>query len=300
MRSNKMVIFVILFMAAGLFSQQMTKEEQAVKQSIINASHAWMNRDFDGWQKLVYQSQSYYSLSASINSYDEVRGWQQNLSNTKEWFDQGVRETPEPPLTNFNFKIEGNMAFVTFDYNSGKHVRVLIKDDGLWKELYVGLVYTWGYDRVKNLNELQTFNGLWELDVSSLKIDPPYSFTIKKADLTVSTETNEFDLNMNFIMDAAEGDWTFYGDWQFAFTNSGSIQVMSHSGNSFFDSWAHIGTAEFSDKRLVAKVYNDNDPKAQMIERELDFTDINIIHEVYTWYEGGSMTRSMSYDWHRK
>jgi hypothetical protein len=300
---NKVVCFYILvILTVSVTAQQLTKEEEAIKQAIFNAAQAYENRDFDEWQKWVYHGDGYYLSNSSANSYEEFRGWNEILTDAKRWAQSGPIEGPRPNLQNFQFTVGSNLAFVTYTSDNFNQTRVMIKEDGIWKELYVGMVDTKSYMRQQQMVEMQKLRGAWAFDAASLKVDPPFSFDIVLGDLTVTCDDDCMEHQINFHMDAASGnDWTYFGRWRYVCDHSdNSIHVMSHTGNSFGDSWVHIGKVEPAENQIVAKTYARNDPSDQLIVRTLSLKDMSTLHEVYEWHENGKLTRSMSWDWKRK
>ena len=134
---------LFIFMCSN--SQDLQKEEEAIKQAIVNANQAALNRDYNEWQKWIYQDESYYMLTSRKSRFFEISGWDELSKWAQEVAKDGPRKGPKSNLFNFHFKISGDMAFATFESEESKQTRVMIKEDGIWKELYVGIVNTKSY-----------------------------------------------------------------------------------------------------------------------------------------------------------
>lgn len=298
MQRKMITIVLTICLISSLFAQELSKEEETIKQSIIKAGHAYLNRDFNEWQKWTVQDDSYYLLSANINTFVEIFGWDSLVENNEDWFAQGMRETPEPQPENFKIIVDKNMAFVTFYWDSNKQVRVMVKEDGIWKEMYVGMVNTWGYERVKNLNYLQRFDGDWELDVASVKYEGA-SLDVTHGKLTISSSMDRIEHIIHTNHKGSGQGWTATHNWQYAIHNDNSIQVMSQVITSNYQTWVHLGIAELADDILTAKVNRKNDPDDELLVRTFVLKDVDTINETQEWFVNGKKTRMVSWSWKR-
>ena len=74
---KKLLCCMILFACVlSVLAQQESKEEKAIKESIVQSTKTWCDRDFESWQKWIIQDESLYGMNASPNSWGRDVGWQ--------------------------------------------------------------------------------------------------------------------------------------------------------------------------------------------------------------------------------
>jgi hypothetical protein len=130
-------------------------EVEAIVKAIADESTAFWNKDFEGWAQhwvhAPYVRSMGWTPAAGV-SY--VAGWDTLSTHTREYLANDPIPNPNAARVrreNFNIRIYGDSAWVTFDQygeDTGKpsfdmpgrsrETRILEKQDGGWKFVYVG------------------------------------------------------------------------------------------------------------------------------------------------------------------
>jgi len=143
-------IFALLLIAGCTPPKEevdITKEEEAIKAVIENATAAWVARNLEGLAAASVTDKTFIRLVANKEGYDYAIGWEDRASSANEIF----KNNPEPGTNKFvntNYKIkvypksdnEGEFSGMSIN------VRFLEKVDGEWKITYLSVVGTTSYE----------------------------------------------------------------------------------------------------------------------------------------------------------
>ena len=113
--------------------------EQAIEQLLEEETRYFYVRDFEKWADCwSHQDDVFFSFS-SKESFVVKKGWEEVSEHIRNY----MRDNPDPHLppidrSNFVFHLQGDLAWVYFDNveggeTSGRHQRVLRKENGKWK-----------------------------------------------------------------------------------------------------------------------------------------------------------------------
>jgi len=153
-------IFALLLIAGCTPPKEevdITKEEEAIKAVIENATAAWVARNLEGLAAASVTDKTFIRLVANKEGYDYAIGWEDRASSANEIF----KNNPEPGTnkfvnTNYKIKVYPKSAWAVYEENwsdnegefSGMsiNVRFLEKVDGEWKITYLSVVGTTSYE----------------------------------------------------------------------------------------------------------------------------------------------------------
>ncbi len=132
---------VVLFLIFSFISTfALTNDEKAVQKTIEDETLSFSQNDFDKLSELwVHSPQAYYSISESFK-HTEFLGWEAIASYLKEQMENFANPEWKPVKSDYQFRIVGNMAFVTFKENGNPSTRILEKQNNSWKILELSVV----------------------------------------------------------------------------------------------------------------------------------------------------------------
>ena len=132
-------------------------EIEAILKVIVGESTAFWNKDFEAWAQYWVHAPYIRSMGwypAGGVSY--VAGWDTLSTHTREHLAKDPIPNPNAAKVrreNFNIRISGDSAWVTFDQygeetgqpnfdmpGRSRETRILEKQDGQWKFVYVGFL----------------------------------------------------------------------------------------------------------------------------------------------------------------
>lgn len=174
MKNRPLFIALLLLITCSVFAQRtMVSEEAAIKKVIEDETMYFMQRDYDKWAECVaHDPMTYYTWTtpfAGENDVFEARGWDEVSKEFKKYMSENPPNDDLPKKENYKFKVNGNMAFVTFSQNYSEETRVLEKTDGKWRILRMEALASKGFEKMHDLYSLQRMAGNWEIDMSTYK-----------------------------------------------------------------------------------------------------------------------------------
>ena len=129
MKQTIIALFLI-FNVIIAFAQ--LKEENAIRKTIEDETRYYGEKNFEKFSDLwVHSPQTYYSIAQSFN-HVEYHGWDAISDYLRDQMEQFGDPEWKPEKTDYQFKIEGNMAFVSFKENGNPSTRVLEKQGDKW------------------------------------------------------------------------------------------------------------------------------------------------------------------------
>jgi hypothetical protein len=124
-----------------------TADHEAIMQLCYEESMAYHARDFEKWATYHVQStEADLAYNNPDGSFGYDTGWEKLSAGMKEWLRTAEKEDMKITNSNFNFTIQGDMAFVSYDSDNlnaqGKTMRIreyrtLLRIDGQWKVLTI-------------------------------------------------------------------------------------------------------------------------------------------------------------------
>jgi len=140
MNSKFLLAVMLASFSITLFAQNSSKDEMAIKQVIEDETKYFMARDFDKWANCVaHDPMTFFSWTspfAGENGIMENHGWENLSAAVKEYMTKHQPNEKETTRSNYQIRLKGDMAFVTFKENETvAGSRVMEKINGNWKIL---------------------------------------------------------------------------------------------------------------------------------------------------------------------
>ena len=263
---NKIIIAAILSLfTISLFAQQkmaneqkMSKEEMAVKKVIENETMYYYQNNYDKWAEcVVHDPMTYFTYVSPFsggNGIWEAKGWEAVSKSVKDAMkDRPVMKVEDLPVKkNYHFKINGDMAFVTFQQGNGlEETRVMEKKNGQWRILRMEALASKAFAKMHDLYALQRLAGNWEVDMSTYKQEgggnwkllsgqmnmertptgliakETYYFKDEKGDPQTSEDVNIYSLDMQTGKIAAISS-TYYPNSSWTSVHHGTAEIDEH------------------------------------------------------------------------
>lgn len=159
-KTISVVLFFVFAIAATAQNekQHLSKDEQAIVNTINQETEGWWQRDYKKWAD-AWAHEDYINWSGTTNVLQRhFDDWKELDQYAKESF----KKFPEPnenPVarTNWTFRIYKNGAWVRFTQESdgiSQESRTLEKKHGKWKLIHVGWINETSYEKeAKGSNE---------------------------------------------------------------------------------------------------------------------------------------------------
>ena len=166
---------VLLLFVTTIFAQQkkVSSEHAAIQQVIEDETKYFNQRNYEKWAECVaHDPMTYYSWTTPFADEDavfEAKGWEEVSKAFKGFMEAWPADENLPKKENYQFKVSGDMAYVTFTqlpYNS-EETRVLEKKDGKWRILRMEALASSAFQKMHQLYALQRMAGTWEVDMST-------------------------------------------------------------------------------------------------------------------------------------
>lgn len=137
-----------------------SQEEAAIKKVIENATAAAFANDFETWAGYwAHEPYVYFNFSSKDGNW-HYQGWE-NVSRVMRASMQESEPNQNPvKRDNFTHRIEGNMAWVTFDQEDGMRKweqRVLEKKNGNWKIINMTAIGHSSWEEKGNIQRVMYF-----------------------------------------------------------------------------------------------------------------------------------------------
>jgi hypothetical protein len=182
---RKSVIFIIFLSAVCVFGS--TKDETAIRKVIEDETKYLVMEDFEKWSGCwIHSSQAYFSITKSFDHF-ELHGWEAISTHIKEQMAAPGKSEWLPKKTDYQFRIVGNMAFVTFKEDGFASTRVLEKQKGKWKLLQMSVVQI----SEPAVPSLEMDKKSWHTKLSSLSSGV---YAMGSITLKAETDTTEFEI----------------------------------------------------------------------------------------------------------
>ncbi|MEZ4966103.1 MAG: hypothetical protein R2791_12750 [Saprospiraceae bacterium] len=175
MKINLLLLCAPFVLTGYLQAQELGKEETAVKKVIEDESHWFNQRNFDKWAECVaHDPMTYFTWTTPFSGKTSVytgQGWEQISRDFKKFTEEWPVENSDQKKENYQFKVNGNMAYVTFQQDGGStaETRVLEKKDGQWRILRMEALASKAFHNMHQKYALQRMCGEWEVDPASVK-----------------------------------------------------------------------------------------------------------------------------------
>ena len=133
------------------------RETEAILNIIASESAAFWNKDYDAWAQCWVHAPYVRSMGwTPAGGVSYVAGWDTLSTHTREYLAENPLPNPNAARVrreNFNIRIYGDSAWVTFDQygidtgqpsfdmpGRSRETRILEKQNGEWKFVYVGFL----------------------------------------------------------------------------------------------------------------------------------------------------------------
>ena len=153
---NLFILFFVLLLCTGISAQEdNTKEKEAIKKVISEATEAYRARDFNKIAATYVHDETLVKTGAAMGGFSVNYGWKKVSENYKNFF----KNNPDPVTgkyekVNFKIKVYSESAwsvhdevFTDPDGKTSKQVitHFLEKHDGQWKIVYMANIraLTW-------------------------------------------------------------------------------------------------------------------------------------------------------------
>ena len=286
MKQPKLILMLLLFCTVGLFAQDMTSAEKDIKEVIENETKMYNARDYDGWAATWAHSPAIYWSVAGPEWSKEVKGWEALSMDTKKYFEKNPDPVKYlPKKTDYEFSVNGNMAFVTFHENGNMSTRVLAKKKGAWKLMRMGVVETVAYETQRRMDAMENLVGIWYLDPTSVEVSDE-SWTLNNLKCKVKST----DLGMKMYMSSNwKSDSGFEGEWkeEYIFANDSEAQkvgvMISTKGPK--GTSVHSGKCYFKEDYMVVKAKKLGSEGDALMKQKIALKDGNTMKMHYVFLD---------------
>lgn len=290
-------IFVALF-SVPVVSQDLTREEAAVKKAIEDETENWKQKNYEKWLN-CWTPSSFTRYSVGPDGLNFLDDWNEYTDRVARY----MKNNPQPGgiiynKENYSFVISQDLALVTFTENGNFQTRALKKINDDWKLFYYAGIASKRYRTLEHTSALQHFSGHWRLDPASFKVNPPWTFT----------EMNSYECD--FYCDDAgshmQGEWNFTN--QYGSNSTNFNYLLSHDtaknlskvmGTHYRSGWTQLLTGEYSSDEsidLTLELYRIDDDQLHS-KSDYTFTSEASIHVHEEYYDSeGNVTQTINYD----
>ncbi len=255
---NKKLFLTIALLSIGLTTISAQSEEDTIREVIESETYSISHCDYEGWAARWWpENYTYFSVTApswhlGLNGWEEISAWAKNLT---DGCDPALAQTQ--PKYDYQFAINGNMAFVTFLEDAGNEsTRVLEKRDGEWRLIRMGLILTDNYHQVERQQELAQFAGHWLADMSTLKMEPlPESWEVQSFQFTNEVTPSGIRLVHERSWTDPVGQFDYRREMTVV-TASGSEEFGHFVSGSSSDGWSHYnhGTSSLEEDGTLVSI----------------------------------------------
>jgi hypothetical protein len=294
---HRIVIFVMcILLASTLFGQKLSKEEEAVKAAIMQGGTAYLNRDYAKWSEIVVQDDRYLGFSVGPDELEFWSNFKEIDSFTKNYFEKYPDKMGAANFTDFKIIVSGNMAFVRCMDSSTPQARVLIKENGKWREIFYCDVAIGAYKLQELLKAIDKLSGEWTLNVNSYKAEPAWSYQFKGGSATIKRDGMTFEHKALYLVN----DFEMHANTFFAWDDAqGQLKALNAQGVS--STWTQNGIAEMVDSGLKTSYFQKEDAGKLAWVHELFLKSPDVLAERYVYYtKEGLQERTQSLEWERK
>lgn len=247
-----------LFAFPALAQQKLSAEEAAIKKVIEDETMYFDQRNYDKWAECVaHDPMAYFSWTtpfAGENAVFEARGWEEISKAYKEMMEKDPPNPNSAKKENYQFKVNGNMAYVTFmEGGVSDQVRVLEKKDGQWRILRVDAINSTAFKKFQQLHALQRMAGTWEIDLASFKKSAGdwslISTTLELEQTPSGLSTTEHSTYRN-----AQGELRVYEEQGMVCLNMQTGVIGALSAPHYpYSGWTEVGfsTGKFDEKGVL-------------------------------------------------
>ncbi len=302
MLKTLLCIVMMCVVATSVFAQKLSKEEEAVKKSAIQAVQALADRDLEKWSAVIVQDERQITWNAGPGSYAITRGWLQNSEDEKQRLKNYPDKTTPGKLTDWEFIISGDMAFVSCLQNGQPTIRVMLKQDGTWKELFWGLIRSRQYESRNMMTLMENFAGDWVMDASTQTVEPPWPQKIQNGTQTITCKKFTMTMNTDFDVLNPGGRIWVYSEQNVMTYNSRTETLQSIQSNATENSSTIFhGDGDLKDGIITLNLASVNDnPKQTMVQKISWKGDDVYNQEVILFNEDGEKEWVWSTDWVRQ
>ncbi|MDX1407026.1 MAG: hypothetical protein R3330_02805, partial [Saprospiraceae bacterium] len=261
---------LIVLTTASLFAQKMSSAEKAIKEVIENETKFYNARNFDAWANTwVHAPGIYWSVTGPETSMS-AQGWDALAQQARDYFKQNPEpNTYTPNKTDYQFMVEGNMAFVTFMENGNMSTRVLTKDKGDWRLMRMGVVLTGAYDHFNQKRTLQRLVGTWKLDPATVQLNDD-SWTLHG----LKCKVKQTDMGMwMYVSSEWSNNQGMHGIWKdeymIAYDNASQSYGVMLNGVSPESSSVWSGKCHFKDGAVTFKTTSLGGEEVGMLKHKI-------------------------------
>ena len=266
---TKILTCLCIFSFSLLLAQK--NEEAAIRNTIEEETHA-INKEcnYEKWaDNWWHEDYCYFSVTWpgghwGFYGWDQINEWAKNafkscLPRSDEQFNAGFKKY------DYNIKINGNMAFVTFQEGDGRaeSTRVLEKRNGKWKLVRMGVIHTHLFKQKEEEQKLAQFEGKWRANMSSLKVKQPNpEGNVSGIDLTCGQENNEMIIELTvYYFNETSGPFSYQQKMHIA-RDTETKKLTHYAVGKWSNGWTNVflGSAEMKDnKSLELITFKKND-----------------------------------------
>lgn len=281
MKKIKFSLLLLFITTALALNAQVIAPEDAIKKVIEDETHLYNQRDYDAWAATWAHNDNVLWSLAGPNTNLEYRGWDDWSAQTKEYF----MENPEPvetyqKKTNYNFTVNGDMAFVTFLEDGNMSSRVVVREEGKWKLQQVGIVQTKAYEAQKQMKALHGLTGVWQLDPATVELSDE-EWTLLDVHCKVKETTTGLKM---YLTSDWKNDKGFEGTWKDSYmiardSESGMLGAMVSTEGPWGTS-VHAGECYVKDdyvKIIAKKLGKETSMKHKIMKKDDNHVDMQLV-----------------------
>lgn len=209
-------------------------------------------RNYDKWAECVaHDPMTYFTWTTPFGGEDDVfeaKGWDEVSKAFKGFMEKWPADENIPKKENYQFKINGNMAFVRLSQNGqSEETRVLEKKDGKWRILQMQSLASNAFRKFQQLHALHRMAGTWVIDIPSYKKDGG-DWSLVSTIIEITPTPAGITSSERSLFRTAEGELRVYQEEATASLNMQNGTIGMFSTSIFpYSNWtqASYGTGSF-------------------------------------------------------
>jgi hypothetical protein len=266
MKTTFFLAAILSLFTSSLFAQQekvaqpiLSTEEMAIKTVIENETEFFFQNKYDKWAECVAQDTmtyfTYISPYTSKKGIWEAKGWEEVSKSVKKTMKEKKPTGDYPAKSNYQFRINGNMAFVTFQEGSNlEGTRIMEKKNGQWRILRMEALNSKGFEKKHDLYALQRMAGNWEVDINTYTEEGGGEWILLSGQMTLERTPTGLISKETYHYKNNEGEPRTSEDVVVYSLDMESGKIGAFSSTFYpYSSWstAHSGVAEIDDEGVL-------------------------------------------------
>lgn len=281
MQRGHIAILITIVWASTLSAQAMSPEEMAIKKAIEDSTKYWCQRDFERYADTWLHVPYVYKSVAAPNYHSVLHGWEALAKATQEIFKRspGVI-TSEYKNTDYRFRINGNMAYVTYLENGDTSTRLLERHGNQWKLVGLTLVQSRAYQAVARENRIKQLVGHWRAEPQEAVFTPKIAWgDLEGVECSITFDNHVLKRVCVFDWKSQAGRSAHRVEQMIAFAPGTQIRsVLTVEGGQNYGQ-AMVGTFEESDDgSWIISSYDPDDRSTLRTKQLVSMKDGDIMH----------------------